>query len=78
VSDRDQSTIAGGAQPHPLQRLRPVAHRSEHLWPGEHQLDRATDDPGREGRQDHVGPGAESVPEAASQVRNKNPDVGLR
>ncbi|HEY3692265.1 MAG TPA: hypothetical protein VGL46_18530 [Pseudonocardiaceae bacterium] len=27
---------------------------------------------------DHVRPGAESGPEPASQVRNKNPDVSLR
>ncbi len=75
---RDQPAIAGGTEPHPLPCLRPVADGGEHLRPGQHQLDRAADDPGRERGQDHVRPGAESGPEPASQVRNENPDVGLR
>ena len=78
VIHRDQPTIAGGTQPHPLPCLRPVADGGEHLRPGQHQLDGAIDDPGRERGQDHVRPGAESVPEPASQVGNKDPDVGLR
>ena len=76
--DCDQPAIAGGTEPHPLQCLRPVADGREHLWPGQYQLDRATDDPGREGGQDHVRPGAECGPETASEVRNKNPDASLR
>jgi hypothetical protein len=78
VIEGHQSTLAGGTEPHPLQGLRPVADGGEHLRPGQHQLDRATDDPGRERGQDHVRPDAESGPEPASQVRNKNPDVSLR
>jgi hypothetical protein len=78
VIDGDQPAIAGGTEPHPLPCLRPMAHRGEHLRPGQHQLDRAADDPGRERGQDHVRPGAESGAEPAAQVRNKNPDVGLR
>jgi hypothetical protein len=77
VIDGHQPAIAGGTEPHPLERLRPVADGREHLRPGQHQLDRAADDPGRERGQDHVRPGAESGPEPASQVRHKNPDVGL-
>ena len=78
VVDCDQPTIAGGAEPHPLPRLRPVADGGEHLRPGQHQLDRATDDPGRERGQDYVRPGAERGPETASEVRNKDPDASLR
>jgi hypothetical protein len=77
VIDGHQPTIAGGTEPHPLQRLRPVADGGEHLRPGQHELDRATDDPGRERGQDHVRPGAESGPEPAPQVWNEYPDVRL-
>ena len=76
--DRHQPALAGGTEPHALQCLGPVADGGEHLRPGQHQLDRATDDPRRERGQDHVRPDAESGPEPASQVRNQNPHVSLR
>ena len=75
---RHQPAIAGGTEPHPLPCLRPVAHRGEHLRSGQHQLDWATDDPGRKRGQDHVRPGADSGPEPATQVWDEDSDVGLR
>ena len=78
VIDGHQPALPGGAEPHALPRLGPVADGGEHLWPGQHQLDRAIHDPRRERSQDHVRPGAESGPEPAAEVRDQHPHVALR
>jgi hypothetical protein len=57
---------------------RPVTDGGEHLRPGQHQLDRAVHDPGREHSQGRVWPDAESRPEPASHIRSEHPYVVLR
>jgi hypothetical protein len=78
VINRRQCEVPGGAESQALRGLRPVADGGEHLWPGQHQLDRTAGDPRRERGQDHVRPDNQPGAEPAAQVRDENTDVVFR
>ena len=51
--DRGQPAVRVGAEPHALDRRRPVAGEREHLLAGERELDRAADGLARRARREH-------------------------
>ena len=73
MAQRHEPAVRAGAQPHPLDRRRPVAGHREHLRPGNRTLDRPPDHPRGHRREDHVGPRHALGPEPAADVLGDHP-----
>ena len=69
VVDRQQAAVGVGAEPHALDRRRPVAGEREHLLAGGGELHRPVDVPGRQRRRDRRRPRDALRAEAAADVR---------
>jgi hypothetical protein len=75
VNDRVDASGPVGSDREPLSTGRTVADHAVELLARQHQLDRATDLPRREGGQEAIGPRLPGGPEGAAHERGDDPDL---